>query len=294
MQLKSLITIIAIVAAGSLYGCQTDKFKESPDGYKYQVVRAGTGETAKNGEVGYYNITYKNEKDSLIFETKGESVPIPCDTAQWAAMGPLYKALAIVKEGDSIIVKIPTKKLFDESFKAQVPPTLNSEGEITFYIGAHKYMSQEEMMADMMKKSEEQVAKDKVIIESYLQQNNITAQSTESGLRYVITAEGKGANAQPGQQVTVHYTGTLLEGTDPFDSSIGKDPLQFTLGQGMVIPGWDEGLALLKAGGKATLYIPSSLAYGERGAGGVIPPNGILKFDVELVKIDVAEPVKIE
>jgi len=286
MQLKSIITVIAIVAAGSLYGCQTDKFKESPDGYKYQIVREGTGETPKNGEVAYYHIVYKNEKDSLIFETKGEAVPIPCDTAQWSTMGALYKALATVKEGDSIIVKIPTKTLFDESFRAQVPPSLNPEGEITFYIGAQKYMSQEDMMSEMMKKSEEQITKDKETIDSYLQKNGITAQSTESGLRYVITTEGAGANAVAGQQVTVHYTGILLEGTEPFDSSIGKDPIQFVLGQGMVIPGWDEGLTLLKAGSKGTLYIPSSLAYGERGAGGVIPPNAILKFDVEMVKIE--------
>jgi FKBP-type peptidyl-prolyl cis-trans isomerase FkpA len=287
MQLKSIITVFAIVAAGSLYGCQNEKFIDSPDGYKYKFVKEGTGETPKDGIVCYYNIVYKTEKDSVLFETTAATpVPIPCNIGEWSSMGPLYKALQIIKEGDSIIVKIPTKKLFDESFRAQVPPMLDTAGEITFYIGASKYLSHEEMQAEMMKAGEEQLAKDKETIDSYLQQKQITAQSTESGLRYVINAEGAGSNPTAGQQVTVHYTGTLLDGTK-FDSSLDRnEPIEFVLGQGQVIPGWDEGIALLKAGGKGTLYIPSSLAYGERGAGGVIPPNAVLMFEVELIKIE--------
>ena len=83
----------------------------------------------------------------------------------------------------------------------------------------------------------------------------------------------------------VHYTGRLLDGTK-FDSSLDRnDPIEFKLGQGMVIKGWDEGIALLKVGGKALLIIPSNLAYGSRGAGGVIPPFSPLTFEVELVSV---------
>ena len=94
-----------------------------------------------------------------------------------------------------------------------------------------------------------------------------------------------GAQAEAGKTVKVHYTGRLLDGTK-FDSSLDRnDPIEFVLGKGMVIPGWDEGIALLKVGGKALLVIPSNLAYGSRGAGGVIPPFAPLTFEVELVSV---------
>ena len=107
----------------------------------------------------------------------------------------------------------------------------------------------------------------------------------DSGLRYQIIQEGTGQQPVAGQTVSVHYKGQLLDGT-VFDSSYKRQkPLDFVLGQGQVIPGWDEGVSLLKVGDKARFVIPSDLAYGSRGAGGVIPPNAALIFDVELVTV---------
>ncbi len=106
---------------------------------------------------------------------------------------------------------------------------------------------------------------------------------TASGLRYQIIQKGSGIKAEKGQQVSVHYQGALIDGT-VFDSSYKrKEPIEFQLGIGQVISGWDEGLQLLHVGDKARFVIPSDLAYGSAGAGGVIPPDAILVFDVELV-----------
>ena len=106
---------------------------------------------------------------------------------------------------------------------------------------------------------------------------------TASGLRYQIIQKGSGVKAEKGQQVSVHYQGALIDGT-VFDSSYKrKEPIEFQLGIGQVISGWDEGLQLLHVGDKARFVIPSDLAYGSAGAGGVIPPDAILVFDVELV-----------
>lgn len=111
--------------------------------------------------------------------------------------------------------------------------------------------------------------------------------TTPSGLQYEDSTVGEGAVATAGQRVTVHYTGWLYtDGTQgaKFDSSKDRnDPFVFQLGAGMVIRGWDEGVAGMKVGGKRTLIIPAALGYGARGAGGVIPPNATLKFDVELL-----------
>ncbi|MCC7119492.1 MAG: FKBP-type peptidyl-prolyl cis-trans isomerase [Anaerolineales bacterium] len=108
---------------------------------------------------------------------------------------------------------------------------------------------------------------------------------TPSGLEYIEVEVGTGAQAVAGKTVSVHYTGKLQDGK-VFDSSISRgQPIDFVLGKGMVIKGWDEGIALMKVGGKAQLIIPAHLGYGERGAGGVIPPNATLVFDVELVSV---------
>ena len=108
--------------------------------------------------------------------------------------------------------------------------------------------------------------------------------TTPSGLRITDLVIGDGAEASAGQTVSVNYRGTLANGTE-FDSSYGRGPFSFPLGGGRVIQGWDEGVAGMKVGGKRKLVIPPDLAYGDRGAGGVIPPNATLTFEVELLRI---------
>ena len=107
-----------------------------------------------------------------------------------------------------------------------------------------------------------------------------------SGLKIEDTVVGTGAEAKTGDTVTVHYTGYLTDGTK-FDSSLDSgQPFQFTIGQGRVIAGWEQGIAGMKVGGKRKLTIPPELGYGAQGAGGVIPPNATLVFEVELLGVN--------
>jgi peptidylprolyl isomerase len=111
------------------------------------------------------------------------------------------------------------------------------------------------------------------------------AQKTASGIYYKTTANGNGVKANRGNYVTLNYTGLLLDGT-VFDSTQNKTPFEFQAGKGMVIKGWDEMVLDMKQGEKRTFVLPPELGYGSRGAGGVIPPNAYLLFEVELIKVE--------
>ncbi|WP_047415961.1 peptidylprolyl isomerase [Cellulophaga sp. Hel_I_12] len=132
---------------------------------------------------------------------------------------------------------------------------------------------------------EKRIAEEKAAQASELDKVAAGFEETASGLRYKIIQKGDGKKAVAGMHVSVHYQGALIDGT-VFDSSYKrKEPIDFQVGVGQVIKGWDEGICLLQVGDKARFVIPSALGYGSAGAGGVIPPNAILVFDVELMKV---------
>ena len=129
------------------------------------------------------------------------------------------------------------------------------------------------------------IASQQILNRSPLETTTDGLVTTESGLQYKDIVTGTGDTPEEGQIVTVHYTGTLEDGTK-FDSSRDRgQPFSFTIGIGQVIQGWDEGVASMQVGGQRQLIIPPELGYGSEGAGGVIPPNATLLFDVELLEV---------
>ncbi len=149
------------------------------------------------------------------------------------------------------------------------------------------------LLLNLVKPNNQMIASsDSVIAQNFTTEDKTStmdiskAIATPSGLKYIDAQEGEGSSPQTGQKVTVHYVGTLENG-HKFDSSRDrKEPFSFQIGVGQVIKGWDEGVATMKVGGRRTLIIPPDLGYGARGAGGVIPPNATLLFDVELLAIN--------
>jgi len=294
-KLSGLLGLAALVI-----GCDGSSKFTTESGTEVSILRAGEGEKPKDGQIVTLHINYKDENGNDLFNSVeaggGRALPMQFNDSAWKSQGVLYEVIREMKKGDSVEFMMTAEALFEDTFGVDLPDSIKRGSKITFKCGMEGIMSEEEYQAEQMALQQKEMTKmqadaeaqvliDGGIIDQYLTDNNIAAQTTQSGLRYVITKEGTGEKAAAGSVVSVHYLGTTLDG-EKFDASYDRgEPLQFVLGQGQVIPGWDEGIALLNTGGKATLFIPSSLAYGPRGAGGVIKPNAILKFEVELVGI---------
>ncbi len=306
--MKNSIFLIGFVA---ILSASCSKSKETPSGLKYTILRAGDGVVAESGKILVVNMTFKDNKDSVWTDTQKNDFPFMMMIQDSVPKGNgIMEVFQVLTAGDSVTFQIPAKQLFEKTFQAPVPPEVDSTGLFTFNIGVTKVITREEaeqMQNDYMAKQNEkaeadkavQLEKDIAIIDQYLAGKSITAQKTESGLRYVIQKEGKGDLPQPGEMVRVNYTGFTLEGAC-FDSSIEADarkynvynenrkpyePLQVVLGYQQVIPGWEEALGLMKTGTKMTVYIPSTMAYGAQQRSEVIKANTILTFDMELIEI---------
>lgn len=287
---------------------QGGSFKKSETGLEYKLFsKDGKGkytakempslkDTTKLNKEGqivrmhmkYQGTTAKSKKDSVLMDSYAKGMPFWIPVMKPSFKGGLEEAFAALTPGDSGVFKINADSLFTKTFKQPLPPFIEKGSFLTFFITAEKVMSQQEAMTDqqtsMMAFMEKQNKADESVIQKYIKDKGLQPQKTNSGLYYVVTQTGNGPKAEPGKMVAVNYTGTTLDGKE-FDSSKkqGK-PIEFPLGQGAVIRGWDEGIALLNKGSKATFLVPSTMAYGPQESPG-IPANSVLRFDVELVDV---------
>lgn len=276
----------AIIAL-SFTACKNNTtFQKTKDGIEYLIVKDEKGTPAKIGDIIQYHMKVKIG-DSLMFDSRvmnnNQPVEMPLEVSPQAnkATDPT-EVIEMLSAGDSAVIRVELDTLARKVYSFAKPTD-----KLEFQISMVNVLSKEQFEAEQTKKSASQIAEDDKLITEYLKTNNITAQKTESGIYYTVTKPGSGNNATNGQTVKVMYTGKLLNGT-VFDSNIDPkfqhpEPLEFPLGKGNVIRGWDEGIALLNKGAKATLFIPSTLAYGQQSPNPNIPNNSVLVFDVELL-----------
>ena len=296
---KLLIAVLLISAA-----CSTTK-RETPKGYAYDLIKEGTGETVKAGEYLMVNMLFKDGKDSVWSDTKGNEVPMLMKIREVSPDEEgLEEIFRTLKAGDSIVCAMPAKILFEKTWGQPLPAEIDSSSNFTFYLGVKEILNEEQMMSleqELMQKfSARQTAKDSEIINNHLTEANIQAESTESGLRYQITKEGKGVLPTSGQTVSIDYAGYMLDGTlfDTSNEAVAKangvynaarpyEPYTLTagIGNGGVIRGWEEAILLMKKGTKMRVWIPSALAYGPQQRSEIIKENSVLVFDMELVDI---------
>ena len=285
--MKNLKIIIACLFFASFAQAQkaVKYSKSKTSGLSYVMHKSNKGPKLKLDDVVTLNLKYITSKDSIVFDSWKMGKPIQLKIAKSSFKGDLMDGLTLLTVGDSASFLINADSLFTKTFGAPRPAFIDSSSFLSFTVKVISTTTDAALKAEELKAEKENAMKENEMIAKYIAEKQITPSKSSSGLMYIISEPGTGEQAQAGKTVKVHYTGRLLDGTK-FDSSLDRsDPIEFKLGQGMVIKGWDEGIALLKVGGKALLIIPSDLAYGSRGAGGVIPPFSPLTFEVELVSV---------
>ena len=302
-------SIIAILFTSLLIAACSGS-KETPSGYKFNVVRKGDGVKIDSGKFVVMNLRFMDGKDSVWNDSKKNGFPAVIQMQGTVPKGDaVLEVIKMMSKGDSVVFKVPAKKLFENTFRQPLPFSVDSTSSFTFQIGLSAVLNQEEMnklQTELVAKQNEkmlqdqkaQLGKDITAIDDFLKAKNVTAQTTTSGLRYIITKPGTGENAKAGQQVKIDYLGYLLNGKY-FDTSIESEakknnlymqgrpysPLELTVGAQQVIPGWEEAIQLMNKGSKMTVYIPSTLAYGNQRRGDVIAENSVLVFDMELIDV---------
>ena len=317
--MKSLLfgAVCALCAISQSASAQAPatSFSKLPSGTEYRLFRkdaAGSYQpralapatdapyASRAGQLLTVFMEFRTGRDSVLISSRRmqptpQPVPLPAQTTP----GSLEEAMGLLLPGDSAIFRFPADTVFAKTFRQPVPPFLRSSGNtLVVLASARELITMAEMTARREKEQAEnarkgqalaaaQTAKDVAVIQAYLKKNKLVAKKTVGGTYYVITKPGKGLPPKKGQNVRVLYRGTIMTTGKEFDSSAkhGNEPIEFPLGQGQVIAGWDQGLAVLNKGSKAILLIPSPLAYGPRAMGTDIPANSILRFEVELVDV---------
>jgi FKBP-type peptidyl-prolyl cis-trans isomerase FkpA len=305
--MKYILIILALAFAVNA-NAQGD-VQHTPNGATYRLFTHNAGDKIKVNDVVTFQFVQKTDKDSVLISSYvtgnlGKAQCLPTDTLRDYVEKNLMQVFPLLALHDSVEVKIPTDSIF-RGVDAQRPPFLPKGSNLVFDLKIERIQSLNDAIAERnaaIEKAKADAAKLKddepINAAKYIAAHKLVLKTTASGLKYVITSPSLRAKPLAGDTLLVNYTGRTLD-DKIFDSSIESiakaanlnqpgrtyEPIQFVVGTGGVIPGWDEGLLLLGEGAKATLVIPSDLAYRDQGAGEDIKPYSTLVFDVELVKI---------
>jgi FKBP-type peptidyl-prolyl cis-trans isomerase FkpA len=304
-------SIFVLAAAVGLFATSCQNFKKGDGGLEYKIVKDEAAVKAADGDHLFVDMIVTSDRnDSLIQSTYDLGLPqyvnIVSDTIPGNYKGSYSSMFKYLGEGDSAVFRLNLDTMAAKSGQPKLPI---ADKFLTFTIKVKKHFKKAELPDSIAHVELDKYYKELIAnlekaeagkLESYVKDNKLEPKKTDSDLQYVITEEGTGAKPVVGDTVKVNYVGKLTHGK-VFDTSIKEEadkaklpvnpmrtfePIKFALGVDPVIPAWTEGLQLLNKGGKATLIIPSKLAYGSNGAPqGGIPPFAPLVFEVELVDV---------
>lgn len=282
---RSLLCVLVLVVS---FGCDTTpKFTQLESGLSYRVVDNTGGEKPKNGDMMIMDMDHYLG-DSAIFVSNRETGYFL--NPNTGAPPQLRDALVMCGEGDSIQIQMSLGE-YAGLMRLPLSPDMDTTELVTWNIRVNEIENESTILERLRN---EQLAKDRDLIDTYLVNNNLEAQATEDGVYYIISKQGNGKFPEVGNRVFVDYKLELLDGTliDTSDEELAKEnnlydpqrkygPISFELGGRGIIPGWNMGIPKFSKGGGGKLFIPSIYGYGARD-NGTIPPNSVLIFDVEV------------
>jgi len=279
---KFLLFIIVSVLFASCGNSEFPGFKEKSSGLLYKIHKDAGGIKAVPGDYMTLEMTYYTNEDSLLFDSQGQTFPLQLEKPVFK--GDINEALALLGVNDSATFVIRADSFLINNAKVvQLPAFVDDHSKIIFHVKVHKIQTLEELKAEEDQARTDAIIHEKQLIEDYISDNQITVEPTETGLYVIFETLGKGKKAKVGDKVKVHYKGMFLDGF-VFDSSYERNqPIEFVLGEGNVIDGWDEAIAMMREGDQATLLIPSSLGY-VNGRGQIKSYTPLL-FEVKLINV---------
>lgn len=268
-----------------LTGCSNAPkgYQATDNGLYYRLFTNNGGDNPQIGDLLELTMSCSVNDTVVILPLTKNIIPMT-EPSFWSDF---VEGFSMMHKGDSASFIVDIDSSFVNLFGYNtLPPQFSSTDIMRFEVRLDDFYPESEfrfrMIENIKKNYPAETEKAASELNAYLEKNGVVAQPTSTGLYYVKTQDGTGEKPSKGSTVKAHYTGYLLDGT-VFDTSIERgEPIEFVLGVGQVIPGWDEGIALMSKGEKAVLYIPYYLAYGDRDLG-VIPPFSNLVFEVELI-----------
>lgn len=279
--MKVFRLIFILTLSVYLYSCSSESsYKEHESGLKYKyIVHDENAEKPAEGDILELKMAYRTKDDSVVEASDFFRMQL---TEPTHTGGSIEDALSLLHVGDSAKFIIDAYSFYVETRKIELPDFILPGDPLYFDLKLINFLKFEEFEQERSSIKSTNEKEEENLLRTFLKRTNVKVEPTTSGLYFISLKQGSNVKPVPGKKVKVHYYGYFIDGR-PFDNSYEQgDPIEFVLGAGQVIPGWDEGISMLTIGQKAKLIIPSYLAYGDKQRG-PIPPFSTLVFEVELV-----------
>lgn len=283
--MNHLRNLAAVLVAVMLFSACGGDYKTTDSGLKYKFHRQSDGETPQVGDFITIEMYY-GTNDSILFDSKNipNDLIFPLDSPQY--QGDFFEGVMMMSKGDSASFIVSADSFFLVTARAQsLPPFIEEGSFLTFEVTLKDFKSAEEQEMEDAAALEGMRAQAQTDLQEYLDSNNITTEPLESGLIFIEEKEGRGPQPEAGDMVKVHLTVSLINGEKIFSTADRGEPFEYEYGQNFDTRGLEEGVGMLKKGGKAKLIVPHTLAYGAESRGQMIPPYSTIIYDVELVSM---------
>ncbi|HEX8461897.1 MAG TPA: FKBP-type peptidyl-prolyl cis-trans isomerase [Segetibacter sp.] len=287
--------MLAIAGLAFIVASCNPNYEKTPSGLTYKIIKGDNKQKLKFGDIVKINGSIKiTPKDTFLFSTTHLPEYLPVDTSSKQTHD-FNEVLKLCSVGDSLIVVAQVDTLVKRGM-AQYNEMFKKGDQIVTALRIQKaFSNQADQAKDQQMEMEKERVRQVAEVENYLKKKGIKAEKTQNGVFVEVLSPGSAEKITPGKEVTVNYTGAIMETGKVFDSNTDStfhhlEPLKFVVGAGRTIRGWEEGMQLLGNGGKGNIYIPSLLGYGPPGSPPAIPPYSNLKFAVEVKNVVMAPP----